>query len=157
MILPLVNENDLILTIPTEKYIFTGDEADLARDLAETMIANKGLGLSANQVGIPYRVCCITGNPIRVMFNPKIVSQSDEQVVMEEGCLSFPGLFIKVKRPATVRVRYTQANGQTITEEFAGLTARVVLHEIDHLDGITFIQRANKFHLEQAKKKRKKV
>jgi len=155
-ILSLVKENDPILKTETQKFDFNSgiDPIEIAKNLTETMIANNGLGLSANQVGLPYRVCAITGNTVRVMFNPRIVNVSDEQVVMEEGCLSFPGLLIKVKRPATVKVRYTQPNNQTVTEEFAGLTARVVLHELDHLDGITYIDKATRFHLEQARKKR---
>jgi peptide deformylase len=154
MILDLVNGKDPILRTKTEKFDFNSDidPIELSKNLAETMIANKGLGLAAPQVGLPYRVCVITGQPILAMFNPKIVDQSEEQVLLKEGCLSFPNLYIKVKRPAVIRVRYTRPNQETVTEEFSGLTARIVQHEIDHLEGILFTDRASRFHLEQARK-----
>lgn len=158
MIRDLVPEKDQVLHEETQKFDFANppvDPIELSKDLAETMIQNKGLGLSANQIGEPYRVFVLTGEQIRACFNPKIVSQSVEQTVQVEGCLSYPGLFVKVKRPAVVKIRYTQPNGNTITEEFAGLTARIVQHEIDHLDGITIVDRAHPIHLEQAMRKRK--
>lgn len=158
MILDLIDQQEEVLHRPTGRFDFDAPQEDpsqLATDLAETMIANKGLGLSANQVGKSYRVFVMTGDPIRAFFNPKLVDVSDEQVIMVEGCLSFPDLFVKVKRPATCRVRYTRPDGETVTEDFAGLSARIVQHEIDHLDGVTFMDRATPFHIEQAKRKLK--
>ena len=72
---------------------------------------------------------------------------------MEEGCLSFPGLYFKVKRPAAIKIRYQRPNGETVTEQFQGLTARIVQHEIDHLDGIKYTSRGNRIHVDAAKKK----
>lgn len=140
-ILQLVKPSDPILSQQLKKFDFKNPEYEpnqLAVDLAETMIANKGLGLAANQIGIPYAVFAITGDPIRVMFNPRIVDSSPETVVMEEGCLSFPGLYLKVERPAVVKVRYSRPDNETVTEIFEGLSARIVQHEMDHLIGIKF-------------------
>lgn len=133
------------------------DPSQLAKDLAETMIANNGLGLSANQIGLPYRVFVITGSPIYACFNPRIVDRSSEEVLMEEGCLSYPNLFIKIKRPASIRVRFNMPNGEVKNEVFEGLTARVFQHELDHLDGIVHTQRASLFHLDQGKRKMKTI
>lgn len=140
-VLTLVKPSDPILSQELKRFEFDNPEYEpnqLAVDLAETMIANKGLGLAANQIGIPYAVLAITGDPIRVMFNPRIVDTSEETVLMEEGCLSFPGLYLKLERPAVVKVRYSRPNGETVTEVFEGLSARIVQHEIDHLKGIKF-------------------
>jgi peptide deformylase len=83
------------------------------------------------------------------------VDYSEETIYLEEGCLSYPNLYIKVKRPSTIKIRYTEPNGNTLTTKFSGLTARAVLHEFDHMEGITYMQRANRIHLEQAKKNKK--
>ena len=153
MILDLIDGKAPVLHQPTQRFNFAEPQMDpvqLAYDLTETMIQNKGLGLSANQVGLPYCVFVLTGQPVRALFNPRIVHSSEETTVSKEGCLSFPELFVKVKRPAIVKIRYTQANGETLTEEFHGLTARIVQHEIDHLNGITILDRAHPIHLEAA-------
>jgi peptide deformylase len=130
---------------------------DLVSDLAETMLHNNGIGLSANQCGLPYRVFVMYGEELIPCFNPRIVDMSAETVVMEEGCLSHPGLFVKIKRPRRIKVRYTEPNGHTTTRVFDGITARVFQHELDHLNGVNYQQRANKLHLEQARKKKKKA
>lgn len=155
MILDLVPEDDPILRQVLPRFDFDNppiDPSQLARDLTETMIANKGLGLSANQCGLPYRVFVMNGNPVHACFNPRIVHSSPEQVLMSEGCLSYPGLYVRIKRPAVIRLRYQQPDGDTITKEFHGVTARCVQHELDHLDGIVYLDRATRFHKEQAYK-----
>lgn len=129
------------------------DPIQLAKDLVETMLANKGAGLAANQVGLPYRAFVIASNPVIAVFNPYILEHSSTETVLEEGCLSFPGMFIKIKRPDGVKVRYTQPNGNVVTESYRGLTARIFLHEMDHLDGIVFEQRANFYQVAMAKKR----
>lgn len=158
MILELIDGKDPMLHRPTERFNFENpqtDPSELAINLTETMITHKGLGLSANQVGLPYNVFVLTGQPVRALFNPRIVDSSEETTVSTEGCLSFPELFVKVKRPAVIKIRYTQANGETLTEEFHGLTARIVQHEVDHLNGITILDRAHPIHIEQALRKQK--
>ena len=154
----LIPENDPRLREPCDPFDFTNPPMDpnqLAVDLAETMIHNNGIGLAANQIGIPYRVFAMTGEPIKVCFNPRIVDQTSEEVVLEEGCLSFPGLWVKVKRPSIIKVRYTMANGETVTEKFIGMTSRIFQHEFDHLDGILFYNKANLYHRERAFRKRR--
>lgn len=158
MIHQLVPSTDPILRQPVEQFDFSNPPTDpiqLAHDLAETMIANNGLGLSANQAGLPYRAFAVMAEKIIVLFNPKIVDYSEETLYMEEGCLSYPNLFIKVKRPKAIKIRYTEPNGNTITTTFGGLTARVIQHEYDHMEGITYTQRANRIHVDQAKKRLK--
>ena len=160
MILQLVDCKDPILKQPLEPFDFSNppvNPLDLVTDLAETMLASNGIGLSANQCGLPYRVFVMLGQELIPCFNPKIVDVSEETVVMEEGCLSYPGLLVKVKRPRRIKVRYTEPNGETVTKVFDGMTARVFQHEMDHLDGINYQQRANKLHLEQARKNNKKA
>jgi peptide deformylase len=160
LVRPLVDKNNDILYQKTERFDFTNppiDPLELAHILAQTMIVNNGIGLAAPQVGLPYRSFVMGGNPIFCCFNPVIVDTSSEQIYLEEGCLTFPGLIVKVKRPKMIRARYTEPNGQTVTKKFIGMTARVFQHELDHLNGILFTQRANSYHLEKAKKKKVKV
>ncbi len=128
------------------------DPIELAKVLVENMIEKKGVGLAANQLGLPYRAFVIHTKPFVVMFNAKIVSHSDKEVMMPEGCLSFPGLKVKIKRPESIKVRFTLPNGEIKTENFSGLTARIVQHELDHVNGILFFDRATRFHLDQAKR-----
>ena len=160
MILDLVDCNDPILREEMERFDFSNppvDPYELAANLAETMLENNGLGLSANQCGLPYRVFVMHSEPLPlVFFNPRIVDVSEEQVILEEGCLSFPGLYIKIKRPRRIKVRYQEPNGNTTTQVFEDLSARVFQHELDHLNGIVHTRRANRYHIEQARKAMKK-
>ena len=164
MILKLVKPNDPILKTVCEPFNFDKPQVDplqLALDLRDTLVYNKGIGLSASQVGLPYRVF-VAGDPgdiknIKVFFNPRIVDASEERNLIEEGCLSFPGLFMKVKRPATCRIRYADPRGVIDTKSFDGIPARAILHEYDHVDGILFHTRANAFHRGQAHKQKKKL
>lgn len=145
MILDLVRHDHPAITSVSERFDFGDPGADpvkLARDLAETMLVNGGIGLSAPQVGLNVRVVAVTGDPIRVMFNPRIVDSATTTVELEEACLTFPGIKTPVPRSVSVRVRYTRPNGEVVTEDLVGMTARVVQHEIDHLDGITILDRA---------------
>jgi len=157
MIKELIKCNDPILKKELEPFNFSNppvNPLDLVTELAETMLANDGIGLSANQVGLPYRVFVMLGKELIPCFNPRIVDSSQETIVMEEGCLTYPGLFVKVKRPRRIKVRYADPNGNVITQTFDGMTARVFQHELDHLNGVNYQQRANKLHLEQARKKK---
>jgi peptide deformylase len=130
------------------------DPIDFAQSLIKFMYENNGLGVAANQVGVPYRIFAMRGAPENfVCYNPKIVSQSKDDVVLEEGCLSYPGLVVKIKRPTVVRVRFNTPNGDSLTKQFIGMSARVFQHEYDHLQGIRFYDRANKFHRDQAMRK----
>jgi peptide deformylase len=116
-----------------------------------------GIGLAANQVGVPYRIFAMRGAPENfVCFNPRIVQPSAEQISLEEGCLSFPGLVVKVKRPRHVRVRFTTPNGDTRTETFIGMSARIFQHEMDHLEGRLYFNQVSRYHREAALKKWKR-
>lgn len=171
MIYELVKGNNPHLRRQTEPYDFHAPPMDergrpfmpeaLAESLKESMIYHRGVGLSACQIGFPWNVFAV-GDPndpdnIVVMFNPNIVDCSNDSVLMEEGCLSYPGLFIKVKRPSTIRIRYVDPTGDTMTEVYNGVPARVILHEYDHSMGITFQKRASPVHLDQAKKQKIKL
>ena len=111
------------------------------------MYDNNGLGLAANQIGLPYRMFVMRGEPENfACFNPRVVHQDNELVSMEESCLTFPGLVVKVKRPKSIRARFNMANGDTRSETFNGMSARVFLHEMDHLNGELFFNKANRYH-----------
>ena len=164
MILDLVKSNDPILRQKCEPFDFENPPTDpfkLAEDLAETMIANKGVGLSACQVGLPYRVFVVGDytqpDDIVAMFNPRIVDYQGDEVLIEEGCLSFPGLFIKIKRHESIRMRYASPNGVIDTKIFDQIPARIIQHEYDHMEGILFQKRANAYHLDYAKRQKKKL
>jgi peptide deformylase len=96
-------------------------------------------------------------NKIKVFFNPNIVNFSGDEISLEEGCLSFPDLFFKVKRPTTIRIRYTDKYDVTETIQMTGLDARIAQHEYDHLQGILYTSKVNFFTLNKAKKARKKI
>ncbi len=117
----------------------------LLDDLLETMYAEKGLGLSAIQVGIPRRVMVVDvagrsgiSRP-RKLVNPAIVASSQERLEFDEGCLSFPKLSAMVERPASIDITYLDENGDGRKLHADGLLARCLQHEIDHLNGILFI------------------
>jgi len=134
---------------------------ELFEILRDSMVAHRGLGLSACQIGIPTRVFVI-GNPdepdsIIPVFNPTIVHASDEVVTTQEGCLSFPGLFIDIKRPASIRARFANAQGTVDSANFSGLTATVFQHEFDHLYGTVFTKRAHWKDLDKAYMQQKKL
>lgn len=154
----LVEPSNSLLRTELQPFDFANppiDTAQLSMDLAKFMMDNNGIGLAANQVGLPYRVFVMRGTPILACFNPRIVDYSQEEIYLEEGCLTYPGLYVKIKRPKKIKCRYTMPNGETITQVFDGMTARVFQHELDHLNGIDFLSRATLYHREQAKKKLK--
>lgn len=110
-------------------------------DMAETMYAAEGVGLAAPQVGILRRYCIVdAGDGLVELINPVIVEKSGSQTG-EEGCLSLPGQYGIVTRPLKVTVRAQNRNGENITVTAEGLKARAFCHEIDHLDGILYIDR----------------
>lgn len=154
--LKLIVGKDPALLEPAEKFDFNDppcDPWDLAEALVKVMIDHNGMGLSACQVGIPYSVFAMVGEPNHVMFNPKIVDVSQEKISLEEGCLSFPGIVASIERPRHVKVRFTGPDGQTTTKKFTGMSARVILHEMDHLEGVLFFNRLSRIKREQIFKK----
>jgi len=160
MILPLVSPEHPLLKTKLEWFDFQNPPVnvqELVNSLIETLVHYKGLGLSANQCGLPYRVFVLRSNPTKVLFNPVISDSSSEEIRLEEGCLTYPGLLIKVKRPKFIRVRYTNEFGEAVTDKFTGITARCVLHEMDHLNGLDFIGRAHPHHKTVALRQWKKI
>ena len=136
------------------------DREKLKTDLIDTMKNFEGIGLSANQIGIMERVFVMYHNfskrEIMCCFNPKIVFTSEEEDYMDEGCLSWPGLWLKVKRPIWIEVEYENENGEHIKNKLKGLEARVFQHEYDHMEGTDFTQKVSRLRLDMAKKKKSK-
>lgn len=134
---------------------------NLIKDMAETMYADSGVGLAAPQVGVSKRIILVDGEEdgLIVLINPMII-QSEGEVVEEEGCLSVPGIYSKVKRLSKVTVKALNENGDSIEITKEGLIARALQHEIDHLDGILFIDRIGRMErqilLNKLKRKKQK-
>jgi len=131
---------------------------ELAEKMIEMMQKAGAAGLAANQLGLDHRVFVLNTQPHPlVCFNPKIVHYSEKYAVHEEGCLTFPGLFVKIRRPEWIRARFYDTSGLIQTETLNGLTGRAFQHELDHLDGISYMTRAKKIHMDQAKRKQKLI
>lgn len=122
----------------------------LIRDLKDTIKVENGVGLSSNQIGMLKRVIVLHevgeedgSEKIFALINPEII-EKEGQIEDSEGCLSFPGLYISIVRAEKVKVIYIDENGDTVEREFSGILARAIQHELDHLDGILFIDRMDK-------------
>lgn len=128
----------------------------ISRAMIEAKKNSRGIGLAASQVGILKRIIIVESEDEPYIFlNPEILEKSKKQEIMEEGCLSFPGLFLKIKRPKEVEIKALNLNGQKIKMKVDGLMARIFQHEIDHLNGILFIDRLSWW--QKLKLKNKKV
>lgn len=136
----------------SKSYLKSKECTELIRDMVRTMRATKGVGLAAPQVGVPLRISVIevrptperpdvTPIPLRVVVNPRIVSYHGKQTSKWEGCLSFMKVFGKVPRYSKVTVEYLTLDGKMVTETVGGLVGHIFQHEIDHVDGIRFIDR----------------
>ena len=129
----------------------------LMDEMLETMYAAPGIGLAAIQVGVPKRVLVMdlargeeAPRQPRFFVNPEILWSSDEAIPYEEGCLSVPDIYDEVERPSRVRLRYLDYHGQAIEEEADGLFAVCIQHEIDHLDGVLFIDHLSRLKRDRA-------
>jgi peptide deformylase len=135
----------------------------LMDDMLETMYAAPGIGLAAVQVGVPKRVIVMDlgggedDRQPRYYINPEILWASDETAPYEEGCLSVPEYFDEVERPAKVKLRYLDYHGKAVEEDAEGLFAVCIQHEMDHLEGVLFIDHLSRLKREQAVKKVKKL
>jgi peptide deformylase len=156
-----------ILVIPDQRLRAVADPVDvvdeevrtLARDMLETMYDAPGIGLAAPQIGVLRRVVVMdlakegeTPAPL-VMINPEILKVSDETAVSEEGCLSIPELYYEVERPSEVTVRYTDLDGKTVEIDATERLAVCVQHEIDHLDGVLYIDYLSRLKRDRIVKK----
>src|SRR5688572_15388243 len=134
----------------------------LMDDMLETMYAAPGIGLAAVQVGVPKRVIVMDlagkdePKQPRHFVNPEIVWASEETAPYEEGCLSVPEIYDEVERPARVKIRYLNYAGEQVEEDAEGLFAVCIQHEMDHLEGVLFIDHLSRLKREQAIKKVKK-
>lgn len=165
-LLPILTvEHDLKVLKQTSKPVTGVDDAlrKLMDDMLETMYAAPGIGLAAIQVGVAKRVIVMDVSAKdeepepRFFANPEIVWASEELATYEEGCLSVPEIYDEVDRPARVRLRYLNYKGEEIEEEADGLFATCIQHEMDHLNGVLFIDHLSRLKRDRAIAKVKKA
>lgn len=161
---PLVIIPDSKLRLVSEPIQeITGEIRQLADDMLETMYDAPGVGLAAIQIGVPVRMVTMDVSKSEderqpmVLINPEIVWASEEKRVYEEGCLSIPEYYEEVERPDRVRFRYLNLQGETIERDADGLLATCVQHEIDHLNGVLFIDYLSKLKRDRVMTKFKKA
>lgn len=155
---PVVLYPDPVLVTPTRPVAAINDDVQrLVRDMVDTMYAAPGIGLAANQVGEPLRICILDPsggeepNGLRVLINPQVLHTEGRQVA-EEGCLSFPDITLEIERPYHARVEALNLEGRQFMVDGEGLLARVMLHEIEHLDGKVFLQNVSSLKRELVKR-----
>jgi peptide deformylase len=163
----LVDPNAEIVNrkLPTFTDNLLGDDSrkDIANALEKEMTKYGGIGLSANQIGLPFRMFVMGGHPqieegkVRQCWNPEIIEASEEMVEMKEGCLTFPFLFLPIIRPKWVKVKYENDDKEIIEEYLHDMTARIFQHEWDHMEGVVFTSLVSKEKLKYYEKKRKKA
>jgi peptide deformylase len=139
----------------------------LMDDMLETMYDAPGIGLAAIQIGVPLRIIVMDlagkdeeGNEQRApryLVNPEIIWASDEKKVWEEGCLSVPEIYDEVERPDRVRIRYMDYNGRSVEEDAEGLFAVCIQHEMDHLEGVVFLDHLSRLKRDSAIRKVRKA
>jgi peptide deformylase len=158
----LSNRSALNIASTDWNFDSDGDPNTVVPMLIEEMKTHKGIGLAANQVGLEKRIFVMGSDDIPgfpqslVAINPKIFSATEETVLGQEGCLSFPDVWLQIKRPKSVIVKYQNVKGDLVTEELTGLASRCFQHEYDHLDGVCFIDKVSRMKLELALKKSRK-
>ena len=167
-ILPILEVPDPRLkTISTPVEVFDDELKQLVDDMFETMYAAPGIGLAAIQVGVPKRLLVIdlqdenedgetVRNP-RIFVNPEILDPSEDQSLYNEGCLSVPDQYAEVERPATIRARWQDVDGKVHEEAMEGLMATCLQHEMDHLEGILFIDHLSRLKRQMVLKKLEKA
>tara|TARA_B100000131_G_scaffold38340_1_gene34774 strand:- start:1656 stop:2099 length:444 start_codon:yes stop_codon:yes gene_type:complete len=145
MIQKLLPSNDPLLHAKIEKCSYNLDRSKLSYQLHENMFHYNGVGLSANQIGIKERAFVMISNmelqETITCFNPKIIKESKKMVRLEEGCLSYPDVFLEVERPDYIIVKYEDEGKEVHKAKLEGFIARIFLHEYDHMEGIDFTQR----------------
>jgi len=156
----LIENTNPALTIPLSGCSEDMNRQEMKDNLIETMEHYNGIGLSANQCGVMERVFVMYSDvkkrEIIACFNPKIVTESDEEIFMDEGCLTYPGLWLKVKRPDGIEATYEDENGEEQERAMFGLEGRIFQHEYDHMIGTNFTQKVSKLRLDMARKRQKK-
>ena len=156
----LIEEASKVLRTPPLVFDFENrtDAEEIEKSLTEAMERFGGIGLSANQVGLDARVFVMKSQDqgIVAFFNPEITKVSQETDLMKEGCLSFPDIYLMIKRSKVIEMKYNDSEGKEHIITLDGLGARCAQHEIDHLNGIVFLQRASRLKLDRALKSRPK-
>jgi peptide deformylase len=159
----LVVPNPILKQVSTPVDAVDDELRALMDDMLETMYAAPGIGLAAVQIGVPKRVIVMDlarqdeePQP-RYFVNPEILWASEETAPYEEGCLSVPEIYDEVDRPAKVKLRYLNYQGEAVEEDAEGLFAVCIQHEMDHLEGVLFIDHLSRLKREQAVKKVKKL
>ena len=157
----LIESTNPLLRIKLSECSSDLDREKVESQLIDSMKHYQGIGLSANQLGMMERVFVmyseVKKGEIISCFNPKIITQSDTEIVIEEGCLSYPGLWLKVKRPDGIEVEYEDYNGELQSKAMFGLECRIFLHEYDHMEGTDFTKKVSKIKLDRAKKRQSKM
>ncbi len=153
MTVPSYKENKFLKMRMGETMYSELDLPTIKSKMEEVLANKRTVGVAANQLQIVERILMIKGDGDNIlMINPVITEYSEDKSYAVEGCLSFPGIECKVRRHLAVTVEYHDDTNTKITKAFSGFTARVIQHEIDHLDGITMLDRATRYHREQALK-----
>ena len=159
--LKLYGENHPMLSVPIPEYkeaIPNPSMKNLVARLKMTMKLYNGIGLSANQCGIFQRVFVIGTEHFQIAcINPKVVAKSEELSRENEGCLSFPGMFLRVERPTWVDAEFYDETGAFKQIRLEGLTAKCYLHELDHMNGVKFIDHAGPLAVQMARQKQGKL
>ena len=145
MLKKLIPPDDPLLHKKLKKCSYDLDRSKLSYTLNENMFHHNGVGLSANQIGIEERAFVmmidIDLQETITCFNPKIIKESKDEVVMEEGCLSYPELFLDIPRPRSIIVKYEDEGKNIFKRRLDGYIGRIFQHEYDHMEGIDFTQR----------------
>jgi peptide deformylase len=159
--LPLFSDKHPMLSVPIPEYkeaIPNPTIKNLVTRLKMTMKLYGGVGLAANQCGVFERVFVIGTDQFQIScINPRILRSSAEMNKSDEGCLTFPGLYVKLDRPEWVEVEFTDDTGKLVQMRLEGLTARCFQHELDHMNGIRFIDNIKPIALQMARKKQQKI
>ena len=157
-----LNQRQFLNVLSSDWDFSLHDAEQFSTELIEVMTNNKGIGLAANQVGLDLRSFAIGSGDMdyfkipTVVFNPNIIAIGKETELYKEGCLSFPDLWIEVKRPKQISVEYFDSKGLKKNCELTGLDARCFQHEHDHLNGVCFVDKVSKLKLQLAMKKMRK-
>jgi len=135
-----------------KKDIKSDTFTQIGSSMLEILKKKGGVGLSANQVGLPFRMCVTDIGDPKIMINPRITKMSEKRMESQEGCLSLPGVIITINRHNTITVEYEDVTGETESETISGLLSCCIQHEIDHLNGILMINRLTEYHKSKAMK-----
>ena len=161
--LKIIKFPDTLLRQQMPKFDFENpimDPGELEKSMIELMLLHDGIGLAANQAGVETRVFVMghKDNPetAQAFFNPEVIANTSDSVELEEGCLSFPGIYVNIKRPTAIKARWQNSQGEIEEGEFDGYNCKCFLHELDHLEGIVFQDRVSTLKWAMAIKKTKK-